>query len=192
MSCSDKIDFIKKSDDELISRLQSFLHIYRISGERKIMQLKKVASHWNHKISEFEYVHGLEIEKSGFNGVLEVYGCEDSIHMILDELILNAVGASQRIGTEVIKLSINYTEEQEYIEFNITNTGSTIAKNKRPKLGTNQISSTKRGGFGFSICENLLERMGAKITKNKLHFLMNYNDSEPSFTFTFRLNKIKE
>jgi hypothetical protein len=186
--CEQKINAIRSNSQTIVDRMNKFLKAYGIKSIGETISIRHIAELWNSKREEIGKLDKLIIRRFDLRKAsnIEIIGCAESVEMILDEIITNASKAIQELEDTSIELKLSINNFSDYIQFNIENSGSTIATSHRSKIGKNPITDSKSAGLGFLICDILLYRMRAEPIE-KRHFNLLFNDDDVSFIFSFNL-----
>ena len=93
---------------------------------------------------------------------ISIFGDEEQIRMIFENIIKNAVDAMEKHGTLTIITRIS--KGGEFAEVTFEDTGPGIADEDKDKIFQPLYSTKTKGiGFGLSICQQIIEKHGGKI-----------------------------
>jgi signal transduction histidine kinase/CheY-like chemotaxis protein len=161
---------IRKSSDHLLSILNETITLSKVEAEEFSME-KEVFS-MKDVLSSVESMERIKAEKKGLrlNIILSektrtpMIGDPVCLKQILLNVINNAIKFTDKGSVSVAVENLEDNEENVFVKFRISDTGTGIPKNRQKKIfdefvqGNGQSSSKKKGsGLGLSITRKLVE-----------------------------------
>lgn len=179
-----RLDVLRESSNNLLRLIERLLQVTRLERrevlvERVVFDPTAMTREMAEQYRPAAQARGLELTIDGAETGLRL-GDELHVQQVLDFLIDNAI-----TYTDVGQVSISVGPRDGAVRFTVMDTGMGIAPELLPRLFDVFVqaddSITRRfegAGVGLSICRNLVEAMGGRITV----------DSEPGRGSTFKVD----